>query len=328
MSLQKAHKHRNEILKKIATGIATALRDKAKNEPQLVANLVWHLPNVINTQVNQYFNAVGVDVRAGGVFVHSQPLVKCDSFPSKTPASVEIGDLLLLMTYKRLNGTISRNALLLQAKKIANTPEDPGSPNQHYLYAYWPEFEYAKAMGTLNGVKRRVVGPHLYNGAKYLLIVKDQCFAPCFCNWPVHGFPCSEITAMPSIPHLSGYQCFVCELYDFLFGNAGREFIYQPPSSNIGWDQVITDIMDITANNVSNYMRKASSTSGKRGVTCFITGEIAEILNGRLSEFSAEHTNFDSNDPPEVSAKDMDDDKNGEGVSTIELTVTEFEPER
>lgn len=83
----------------VRRAVTLALKDAFKNlkssEPQLVANLVVELPK----RINQLALTGSGTLAAGGVFVHAQPRVTCTTFPAAEPASVEIGDLLLIRTF-------------------------------------------------------------------------------------------------------------------------------------------------------------------------------------------------------------------------------------
>ncbi|MDF3055571.1 MAG: hypothetical protein K0Q74_1478 [Gammaproteobacteria bacterium] len=130
--------------------------------------------------------------------------------------------------------------MLLQAKK-SNNPlslSKPDNSNQHHLYAHWPEFEYIRSNRQLNGEKGHVKGSCYHDGAKYLLIGlsgrginSDHHDTHEYIN----NF-CPAFTAQATMPKLSGYRCFIDELYEFFLGKAGRPFIYKP-NNCIDWDQ-------------------------------------------------------------------------------------------
>ncbi len=103
---------------------------RTQGEPQIVANLVFHLSTKINA-----LNLTSVKV--GGVFIHAKPFVTCNSFPAPPPNSVEIGDLLLIRNGKRSGKIVEQRALLLQAKKVKEIPTKPDNPNQYHLYSQW-----------------------------------------------------------------------------------------------------------------------------------------------------------------------------------------------
>jgi len=334
MSLQEAQKERGKIIGIIEKTVSTALSDITKSEPHWVANLVFYLSDMVNKRIRIIFNDYGIYVKSGGVFVHQQPQVKCKNFPKKSPKAVEIGDLLLIVNHKFSNGTLGRNALLLQVKRMRDCPPKPTNPNQHHLYAYWPEFEYVRSTPALNGYKRLVTGPHLYNGAKYLLIgegiqelnlrrkMVDCQLCCCFIEYSRLS-ECNAVTAYPSKPHISGFNYFTFELYNLLFGNAGRRFIYQPSDNNINWDQVITDLIDVTSHRVSSYTK---GPRGKGDLSCFLVGDISSILVG--SQINTDLNGFieRGDTPPKITESSEEDiESNNRGISIVEIYIDETE---
>ncbi len=340
MSIEEAHEHRTKILKVITEALYKAFKDKSQDERQLIANLAYYLPSILNRQLSGIFSPYGISFRAGGVFVHGHPYVTTPNFPKPKPRSVEIGDILLLTTLKRGNGTVSRTALLLQAKK-SKAPAKPDNPNQHHLYAFWPEFEYVRATPALNRKKRKITGPLLYQGAKYLLVGQatplflQRCLncVSCLCDHCYHLkniYNSGLTTTQPYLPDLGGYACFICELYDFIFGNAGRPFVYQPPDNNINWDQVITDLMTVTAKRASIYVKRASKGKGLRGQGLFfLAGDLSNSLGGQLNISKSLITRRSKKDgPPEIPLEDFPDEmEDGGGISIVEFTMEETEPE-
>ncbi len=316
----------------IGKSLSEALKDPSQHEPQLVANIVWHLPRQLN-QIASYSN--GVEIQAGGVFVHSRSLVKCAGFPSKKPESVEIGDLLFLRTEKRNRNVSSRSALLLQAKKFDSLPVSVDNKNQHHLYANWPLFEYIRSTSSLNGKKRYVTGPDLYNAAKYLLIGKDSC---CFnaspsCHRFFHlGCHCNLLTAHPSYPEISQYRCFALELTDFILGEAGKPYQSPPPKWTRNWDRVIHDLKVVTGKAASVYMKRASSgesLSRGHGLS-FLTGNHMIPGSNLFSMSLPKQAVINSDGPPKVPIENFEDvlqhtDEDGSkdgGVSIVEFVVS------
>ena len=330
MALEHLHEKRRDILDAIESAIIKALSDCSQHEPQLVANLVYHIPRAINEAAKEWKKAAGVDIRSGGIFVHQTPKVKVRNFPENGSKSVEIGDLLFLMTHKRWNGTIDRSSLLFQAKKAKRIPTDPDNMNQHHLYAYWPEYEYVRSGPSLNGRKRKVTGPHLYAGAKYLILCIDDIFNhPCWVDKQIDRYVfCASpaVTAHPSYPKIYRYSCFICELYEFIFGNTGRVFTCKPGKNNTNWDQVMTDLIEETAIKSMPKTTKVPGSEGKRGQFIeFVTGEMISFLSGNLAmqEWNSEASGIDG--PPEVPGREFDGG-DGNGISIIEFIIEDHEP--
>lgn len=310
----------------ISDSLHNAFKHPTFSEPQLVANLVWELPK----QINKLRPSGKTKVSAGGVFVHARPLVTCTSFPKTSPASVEIGDLLLIRTLVVDKKVVERRALLLQAKKADSIPAVPDNQNQWHLYEQWPQFTYAARSGRLKGQSRHVTEPDMYDAAKYLLIGSQTsaCHWSLRCiGWPFYLLPnwpdiCYHHTAQPTKTEISRYRCFAGELLDFLVGNAGKVFIDPPPSVN-GWHQVIHDLIEETKQATSIFMGRATGQTGKsaRG-----TGRLFMAPNGHANFFlvaDAKGTG-DSNDPPE-GPNEWLQGNDGSGISVIEVIVEQSE---
>ncbi len=326
MKFKISHDDHRNLYYAIEKSLSEALKNPSQSEPQLIANMVWHIPRQINGFT---LCKNGLNIQAGGVFVHQQPQVSCGNFPEAMPQSVEIGDLLFLRTEKR-NGTVSsRSALLLQAKKISSLPASPDNKNQHHLYAKWPPFEYVRSTSALNGKKRYLTGPDLYNAGKYLLIGKNSC---CCLDWPFcHRFfhlldhHC-VLTAQPSYPEISQYRCFLVELTDFILGEAGKAYHSPAPKRTRNWDRVIHDLTFMTGIKASEYIRRASQrTSPSRGqCLSFLSGnfKVPDSLLCLMGLSGQTENNLGS--PPEVPPEYFrGDSSDGDGgVSVIEFIVS------
>lgn len=306
--------------------------DYSSPEPEIVARLVYYLPQTINNKISKVFKRCKLNLTSGGVFVHLRPLVKYANMPEPSLKSVEIGDLLFLRTYKKLNGSIERTALLLQAKKSDKFPPIPDNQNQWTLYRYWPEFEYAQPKSS-RGVKRKVTGPGLYSGAKYLilndgamqvLVRSKHISTKCMCSWSKRNCINSVAVAQPTHPKLSDFKCFVDELYLFLLGKAGRSFIYQPPFKNNNWDQVITDLIKKVAPMPSRCMK--INPEGERGtgvLSYFAVGDLSGLLKNQMRTTPSAYIDYNNDrKPPDVPDKWGEE---GDGISVIEFNVTEME---
>ena len=117
--------------------------------------------------------------------------------------------------------------------------------------------------------------------------------------------------------------------YDFLFGDAGRSFVYQPQGNNINWDQVITDLMDVTAERITSYLQYGGG--GPRGEGEFLAGRISGMLGGNfkdnIKDYDSYHDEKEYKKEYEMdSERDFDgnDNKGGGGaISTIEFMFEE-----
>jgi len=300
-------KKREIIEKAILKGLQGALSNTNQHEPQLVANLVWHIPNAINVESS-------LPIKAAGVFIHQTPKVKSGRF--KNHESVELGDLLLL----REKGKKTR-ALLLQAKKVDCIPEIPKNDDQHYLYAKQPRFKYVNSGKRLNGRIRRITGLNTYDGCQYLLVNKKPKI-----NGPLAW------TAHPSSVNsrLTHYSDFANVLVDFILGYDGRECNGKPYPSSKNWDRVIDDMVKVITSRESVYMsRVTGNETSERGVCLFYCGTM-EILvgSGELCPNggpSAKNSNSILNKIP-----DRPEENNEElpiSLSIIKFTIDEKNPE-
>ena len=249
---------------RIGTALMKALSNPKQSEPQLVANLVCELSSTLNGL--RLSNSM--EIKAGGIFVHANPLVTWKSFTDKSKKSVEIGDLLLIRTLVTNNTVIERQALLLQAKKTDRIESIPDNNNQWHLYEQWPRFSYAERSGKLTGKKRHIKEPDMYDAAKYLMLhtgnhpsprsSTDNCLQLC-CLW--HPF-LGHYTAQPTPQRLSRLKCFICELVAFIAGNGGKAFS-KPESRTRGWNRVVQDLITQTAKAKSIYMGRAKNQMAK-----------------------------------------------------------------
>lgn len=88
-------KEKFQILQAVQQSISTVIEQpNITQEPHLVAALCYEIPK----QINALSFSGGYDLKVGSVFVHQRPRVKVTNFPEQKPASVEIGDLLLIST--------------------------------------------------------------------------------------------------------------------------------------------------------------------------------------------------------------------------------------
>ncbi len=313
---------------KIMEGLFNTIQNTKKRlnnptEPDYISQLAKDFPDLVNNKLQEYFHNHHIQLKAASVFVHKQPTVRSTHFSEEK--SVEIGDILFIAVHKNKK-QIDRWALLLQAKIVNDYLNYyPENINQHFLYQYWPEFEYIRS-GNLNGQIRKVQGPGLYSGAKYLLFNPDTACRVELChlfNRPnrmhclasPHEKLCLIGTAHPTNP-LTSFICLGHEFFNFLFGNTGREFIYQPKIKN-NWDQVITDLLDETAQRVSKLAQGQDQHRGYgicflRGVPEFITTDQNKAY-GLLQQFG----NNDNFYNEQESEKDMPE----RGICTIEIVI-------
>ncbi|OHD57472.1 MAG: hypothetical protein A2Y33_05750 [Spirochaetes bacterium GWF1_51_8] len=311
----------SDILYAIFEGLKKSIPEPNLSEPQLVANIVYNIPNEINR--------VSGAIKCGGIFVHQQPFVEYSNMPDPKQKSVEIGDLLLLRSEINNGREISTSAMLLQAKKNDKFPIIPDNENQHYLYAHWPVFKYCKKSGDLTGQQRCINGLDVYNACKYLIF--SESYIPfCYpdsnppairrCFFDFIKLPLNTYTAHPSWPYLSSFISFPQELLNFIIGNAGKLYISSPPQNDGNWSGVINDLKTITANHTSVIISRTTGIPHtKRGVSLFFSGD-----SSCLSFISKDNKQsiLISDEPPNVSnlENDIIEEEEG-GISIIEFIV-------
>lgn len=297
-----------------------------RREPQVVADLVKGLSGLEVESSDGKLN-----ISTSGVFVHANPFVSSANFPCKKPSSVEVGDLLLIVTI--INGNQEEHrAMLLQAKKTLNIPATPDNDNQWFLYQQWPKFCYASRSGSLNGKTRHIREPDMYDAAKYLLISNTPVNCPycgnriwCSCLL-MEGFCCNfkvgnYLTAHPTKDNLSRYRFFLDELVHFILGNAGKSFEFPAPEEDEGWNKFIEDLITITAEKVSKFVQNAPGSSHKtRG-----------ILNQKF-RYGKGMTFLDlstqGNGEPPNNTRNLGDEADNEGGLSIVEFVVSFDPDR
>ncbi|HPT72045.1 MAG TPA: hypothetical protein PLE74_07165 [Candidatus Cloacimonadota bacterium] len=313
-----------------------------ESEPRIVAKLISLLTGTINGQIVQgLFSESGLKISSGGVFTHQQPQVKSPEFPQN--GAVEIGDLLLVMNFERRNGTIDRTAVLYQVKKLEH-PDN--NDNQRYLYNNWPEFDYFRSSPRLNMKRRHITGPHLYLGAKYLYIGEITNGTPIsralifryFIFHHCNNKPCDNslinkihnnqlfICYPPYDPYNESFygihtvNCFIDELFHFITGNGGRHFDYQPCHSNTNWDQVITDLIDITSQNVTSYYARQPR---QQGVFNFMGNWESSNLIGKVIPSQVIDSFQYNNEPVFRENQNNDNILDETGASVIEINIKE-----
>lgn len=287
--------------------------NKIKNkEPDMILNLVNELPNILNS-----IQSSGISFIAGGIFIHQKPYVKNISQHSNWDKKyVELGDLLLINNLviknpKEQTYTSKRNALLLQAKKISTKKFDniiPDNKSQWDLYLNWPKFKYKSSNSNLKDARfiDCKTEQDIFEGAKYLLIDKNRV--------PNDKVNISDYVATATMPKLSKFKPFYCELFDFFTGNSGKEFIDKEDLEvdDIGWSRIIADLIDEISNVV------LSNSKNTRGIF-YKNGDFSEEhgLFGRLKNVN----NINSSSSDMNYTNNIEDKDEFIGISVIEITT-------
>jgi hypothetical protein len=338
VGLQEAQRARPLIMQEIRQMLVKAVTAGEERERHRVAGLVRELPRSADHKLAPIFLEYGLGLRAQGLLVGDGLLVETGDVPRVKARGIEIGDLLLVVSLYGHGGEARHTALLLQARSSAGEyPPLPENDRCYRLYFKWPEFTYVKADPQLNGRRRRVEPPHLYNGAKYLFLRAADCpWPPFFCHdtaarvrWNLacgNPFQLFSYTAFPNSPHPTNCNCLVNELYDLLFGNGGRVFRFRPPEDTAGWDRVITDLMEATAALAAACPERVGrwGQGAGGGVTGKSPGCSAGLLDRVLDEAGVARTIQDQGCPAESrGVKKVDQTEYG-GISMIEFVIEEF----
>ncbi|MFT4300888.1 MAG: hypothetical protein QM579_03965 [Desulfovibrio sp.] len=318
------------LFRAIHTAIADSFHDTSLSEPNMVAKFMCEVVRRVNS-------IQPLNVRAGGVFVHASPLVSCGDFPRETPASVELGDLLLIRS-ELINGERTKQAaLLLQAKKTDRLPCAPDNENQYHLYSNWPTFTYTRVgrhgqnqgQNPLVGKRRTIRCNNISHGTKYLLINNSDTRVgnfSCCTNYYCYFLPYAcdiAATAIASTDDLSHYECFTHELARFILGFGGKPFTLPPAPRSRNWDRVMEDLLTNVANLTSNFTGRADQEANRargRGVTIF-----TDNLDARSCLISRGVLCESSNDGPPRNDEHFRDDGDPNGIAVLEFVVSNNE---
>ena len=323
----------SRFFRAIHAAITDSFHDTSLSEPNMVARFMYEIVQRVNS-------IQPCSVRAGGVFVHASPLVSCGDFPRATPASVELGDLLLIRS-ELVNGKRTKQAaLILQAKKTDRLPCAPDNENQYHLYSSWPTFTYARVgrcgqnqgQSPLVGKSRTIRCNDISNGTKYLLINNSDtgwgnfscCTNHCCC---LPSGACDiAATAIATTNELSNYECFAHELVRFILDFGGKPFALPPERWSRNWDRVMEDLLTNVAKLTSIFTgRAAKQANSARGTGVYI---FIDNLDARSCLISRGVPCGSSNDGPPRNDEHFRDDGEPSGIAVLEFVVSHEERQR
>lgn len=312
-----------------------AQQETTPSEPDFVAGLVIESAPRLYQAYKAILNPYGIQVSLAAVFCHQTPKVK---FAGMRRTSCEVGDLLIVHIHRYLDGLISRNALLYQAKMTSRQPLKLHSSeiDQLNLYKGWPDFEYHNSP-PLRG-QRKVTPKSAHPGAKYMLIdnrsqsdlqtclttISDTCPIGC----------CMPNQALCSHNHLAA------EMFDFLCLRSGRAFTDRSSSLQTkGWSRVVWDLLDIGLRKVFN-RRNCGRSSIPRYAggpldlsdSCYFAAATKHTVMMAATEIfghddaAALYLNSD-NFPPNEGPSRGDENERGTGVSLLVIEMDESKEE-
>lgn len=200
-------------------------------EPDLVASLFAFGVRSIGRRWAARCAPYGLNLRVSGVFCHQSPVVSHGEH-QKDP---ELGDLLIVSVHTDATGSVTRRALLVQAKLCNGLIHRVGASDDHqlHLYEHWPPFRYVRPKALRRG--RRTVRPNSpHEGAEFLLVShlsQTDRMLPAWLARPARTLQARR--------HLS------LGLVDMLAGRYGRPFKPQAEAqSGQGWSRVVWDLLD------------------------------------------------------------------------------------
>ena len=121
------------------------------------------------------------------------------------------------------------------------------------------------------------------------------------------------------MPTLTRFKPFYSELFDFITGNAGKEFVQLGcGSGDIGWSRVIYDLIyNISSQKLSRKIDKSLPDSNKTrgfGHICYICGDFSDE-HGLVSQQIANENGNNSVDDG------ISTDEENNGLTIIEITT-------
>lgn len=304
------------------------IRKDEPEEPDIVASLVLNGTKIIENEWRKAFNQFGVQLTVTGIFCHQTPKV---SFTGMERDSCELGDLLWCHVHRDLDGKVTRNTILYQAKKSSEQPYSisRNDSDQLKLYTDWPPFTYVNS-GALNNQSRHVKPSAPRRGAQYLLIDDRPPERP---ESGIMGIPGtypigSCIPNNPLIDHSDIGLEFVHSL-GFLSGDPFDD--RETASKENGWSKVIWDILESSTRKAFRRVRSGYSneprTSGASPSEidgCFymtspdIYSSGSSLLHD-LGDFSLSNMDI----PPNQRGEGSWFDEGGGGVSVLLLETYE-----
>ncbi|MCB9475971.1 MAG: hypothetical protein H6685_03810 [Deltaproteobacteria bacterium] len=228
---------------------------ESASEPNYVHALFSDALENVATDWARYLFPFKINYEA--VFVHKSPIVEFSyGVPKKEksdkvcpPQRCEIGDLLWCHFHYQQDGTVTRRAVLYQAKLKKEFNEEILSPViaddlvQFLLYAHWPKFKYIKGLSGTRNIRQGKDKFYLpRNGTKYLYLIRPIIRS--YFQYE-YGGPSSAATYLASDPlRLTG--SLSVDLVESLLGFTGDRFKSYPETmrdKDIGWSRVVWDLL-------------------------------------------------------------------------------------
>lgn len=212
---------------------------KSPQEPDFVAGIVLESTPILYHAFSTIFGQHGLQFSLAAVYCHQTPKVQ---FAGMSKTSCEVGDLLFVHVHTPRSGSVTRNALLYQAKMSSKQPHRVGSgeADQLRLYTDWPLFKYYHSR-PLTG-QRDVVPKLPHTGAQYMLIDDRPPSDPQSGLLGIAGtYPIGSCMADQ---YLQDHNHLAAEVFDFLLLRSGRGYADRSVSAPMdGWSQLVWDLL-------------------------------------------------------------------------------------
>ncbi len=260
---------RNKIIQTAHLAIVYGMRDTWKRcaryrnspqEPDFVAGLVLESTPILYHSYSALFGQQGISFSLAAVFCHQTPKVQ---FAGMRKTSCEVGDLLIVHVHTPRAGTITRNALLYQAKMSSKQPHrvGPGETDQVRLYSDWPLFKYYRSRPLAGEID--VVPKVRHTGAQYMLIDDRPPRDPQSGLRGIAGtYPIGSCMADQ---YLQDHNHLAAEIFEFLLLRSGRGYTDQSSRAPMdGWSQLVWDLLSTGLQKAFNRRNSGRSSAPRK----------------------------------------------------------------
>jgi len=275
----------------------------------------------LGTQWSPILLSKGLSLRLTGVFCHQTPKAHYNH-PVDGPKAPELGDLLIVHEHKNTlpGGTITRRAVLVQAKMVSEGVPGGGKVDQYqeHLYEHWPDFELkGRGPGTARFLSgQRDFRPGIDSGRYGLIEKNPHAVHPFWC-----GFPWTYSEPRKPVRSAGGEDAgaFIANMLYDTGWLRGRVALIPPTPLALApgnhFDVTVEELLTLTAMKTLRFSKKAyiKGLRGHPALACF------QNAYGALSLLPDTGTGFAETDfggrgiPPEETAEpDFDD-----GISVL-----------
>lgn len=305
-------------------------RNTQPEEPDFVASLVMEGTRILGAGWRKVLEPYKIQIAITGIYCHQTPKA---SFTGMNGTSCELGDLLWCHVNTDRKGSITRNAILYQAKRSSRQPHKIASKefDQLRLYSTWPKFTYVNS-GKLDGRKRHVKPAAPRRGAQYLLIDDRPPEEPESGLLGIPGtYPIGS--CIPQDP-LVDHSDLGSELADSLEILSGDPFDAKKTAlKEIGWSRIIWDLLMLSAKKVFRRARSGCFNQPRRvgappstmdGCFCTTSHKISETIVSLLGKKKAGSLFLSNMKGPPSREEGQWFDEGGGGVSVMLVETYEL----